>query len=225
MALRSAHRSEKCIFTCRGITIRGAGEQLTNGKATSANVGGLLSPRTDLRLHFGAGFELLALNIEADALARKLGAIIGSPPSKPILFEVDPEFSHPSALRLRRLIEFLVEKLSSDRRDMPLVALVEIEQALMTWFLIGNRHNYSHLLDSRSRWAAPWQVKRAEEYIEASWDQPLTIEVLAAVRAQVRAACFIRSNKIAGTPLWHLFDKCACNALGSCSILRIPAYR
>ena len=96
LALRSAHRSEKCIFTC-GITIRGTGEQLTNGKATSANVGGLLSPRTDLRLHFGAGFELLALNIEADALARKLGAIIGSPPSKPILFEVDPEFSHPSA--------------------------------------------------------------------------------------------------------------------------------
>ena len=168
-------------FYVQGITIRGTGEQLTNGKATSANVGGLLSPRTDLRLHFGAGFELLALNIEADALARKLGAIIGSPPSKPILFEVDPEFSHPSALRLRRLIEFLVEKLSSDRRDMPLVALVEIEQALMTWFLIGNRHNYSHLLDSRSRWAAPWQVKRAEEYIEASWDQPLTIEVLAAV--------------------------------------------
>ena len=51
LALRSAHRSEKCIFTCRGITIRGTGEQLTNGKATSANVGGLLSPRTDLRLH------------------------------------------------------------------------------------------------------------------------------------------------------------------------------
>ena len=168
-------------FYVQGITVNGTGEQFTNGKATSADVGGLLSPRTSLRLNFGAGFELFALSIEADALARKLGAMIGSPPSKPIMFEVDPEFSHPAALRLRRLIEFLVGKLTSDRPDMPVVTLVEIEQALMTWFLVGNRHNYSHLLESRSRSAAPWQVKRAEEYIEASWDQPLTIEVLAAV--------------------------------------------
>jgi AraC-like DNA-binding protein len=168
-------------FYVQGITIRGTGEQLTNGKATSANVGGLLSPRTNLRLNFGTGFELIALNIEADALTQKLGAIIGVAPSKPILFEVDPEFGHPAALRLRRLIEFLAKKLNSGLLDMPVVALVEIEQALMMWFLVGNRHNYSHLLNSRSRSAGPWQVKRAEEYIEANWDQPLTIEVLADV--------------------------------------------
>lgn len=82
-------------FYVQGVTVSGTGEQLTNGKTTSVNVGGLLSPRANLRLHFDAGFEHLALNIEADVLARKLGAIIGSPPSKPILFEVDPEFWSP----------------------------------------------------------------------------------------------------------------------------------
>lgn len=88
------------------------------------------------------------------------------------------------------MIEFLVEELSSGRRDIPIVAMVEMEQALMTWFLVGNRNNYSPLLNGRSQSAAPWQVKRAEEYIEASWDQPLTIEVLAAVTGSSARSLF-----------------------------------
>jgi transcriptional regulator GlxA family with amidase domain len=77
-------------------------------------------------------------------------------------------------------MEFLTSELSANKQ-MPVVALVELEQAAMTWFLVGNRHNYSHLLNGRSRSAAAWQVKRAEEFIEASWDQPLTIEALSVV--------------------------------------------
>lgn len=168
-------------FFVQGVTIRGTGEQLSNGKATSANVGGLLSPSAKLGLRFTAGFELLALNIEANALARKLDVILGASTSKPISFEIDPEFDHPAALRLRRLIEFLAVELNSDHSPMSVTALVEMEQALMIWFLAGNRHNYSHLLDGQLPSVAPWQVKRAEEYIEASWDQPLTIEALAVV--------------------------------------------
>jgi AraC-like DNA-binding protein len=167
-------------FYVQGITLKGTGEQLTNGKATSANVGGLLSPHANLHLRFNAGFEHIAFTIEADALAQKLGAILGSPPSKPILLEVDPQFDHPAAQWLRRLMEFLAGELSVNRH-MPVVALVELEQAAMTWFLVGNRHNYSHLLDGRSRTAAAWQVKRVEEFIEARWDQPLTIEALASL--------------------------------------------
>jgi len=168
-------------FFVHGVTLQGTGEQLTNGKATSANVGGLLSPRARLRLKFDSGFETIALKIEADALAAKLGAIIGTPPTTPLSIDVDPDFRHPAAQRLHRLLGFLVGQLSSSHQTIPLTALVEIEQGLMTSFLIGNRHNYSHLLDGRTASAAPWQVKRVEEYIEANWDQPITIEMLAAV--------------------------------------------
>jgi AraC-like DNA-binding protein len=178
-------------FYVQGTTIRGTGEQLTNGKTTSANVGGLLFPHANLGLHFGAGFEYLALNIEADALARKLGAIIGASPERPIEFEVDPEFSHPAVLMLRRLIASLAARMSSNRKEMPVVALVEMEQVLMACFLIGNRNNYSHLLNGRLRIAAPRQVKKAEEYIEASWDQPLTVEVLAAVSGTSARSLFL----------------------------------
>ena len=177
-------------FFVQGTTVRGTGEQRTNGKTTSANVGGLLFPDANLGLHFNAGFEYLALNIEADALARKLGAIIGTSPQKPIEFEVDPEFDHPAVLMLRRLIASLARSLSADHQ-MPGVALMEMEQALMTCFLIGNRNNYSHLLNGRSRKADPRQVKRAEEYIEASWDQPLNVEALAAVASTSARSLFL----------------------------------
>jgi len=37
------------------------------------------------------------------------------------------------------------------------------------------------LLVDRRCDAAPWQVRRAEEYIVAHWDQPITVEALATV--------------------------------------------
>lgn len=168
-------------FFVHGVTLRGTGEQVTNGKTTSANVGGLLSPRARLKLKFDSGFETISLKIETDALAAKLGAIIGTPPTTPLSVHVDPAFRNPAAKRLHGLLEFLVGQLSLNHREIPLVALVETEQALMTSFLAGNRHNYSHLLDGKTPSAAPWQVKRVEEYIEANWDQPITIETLAAI--------------------------------------------
>jgi AraC-like DNA-binding protein len=168
-------------FFVHGITLRGSGEQLTNGKATSANVGGLLSPRTKLGLHFAPGFETLAMIIEADVLARKLDALVGTRLREPIAFEVNQEFDHPAALKLRLLIGSLANSLTGGAAEAPLIALVEMEQAILTCFLLGNRHNHSSLLEHRPPSAAPWQVKWAEEYIEANWDQPLTIESLADV--------------------------------------------
>jgi AraC-like DNA-binding protein len=132
-------------------------------------------------LRFDHGFEHLALKIETHALTRKLGAIAGISPNKPILFEVDPKFDHPAAKRLRRVVRFLAEELSSKPKEMSAIVLAETEQALMTWFLFGNQNNYSHLLAERPRSVAPWQVRRVEEHIEACWDQPITIEELAAL--------------------------------------------
>jgi AraC-like DNA-binding protein len=185
-------------FYVQGVTISGTGEQSINRKTISANVGGLLSPHSRQQLRFDAGFKHLALKIERDALTRKLGAIVGISPSKPIVFEIDPKFGHPAAKRLRRAIKFLAGELSSKPTEMPAIALAETEQALMTWFLIGNRHNYSHLLDERPRSIAPWQVRRVEEHIEACWDQPITIEELAALAETSARSIFHAFKKSRG---------------------------
>jgi transcriptional regulator GlxA family with amidase domain len=59
--------------------------------------------------------------------------------------------------------------------------VAQLEQAILVAFLCGTGHNYSRLLDGRPKKSAPWQVRRVEEYIEAHWDQPVSIEGLAVV--------------------------------------------
>ena len=82
---------------------------------------------------------------------------------------------------MRRLANLLMAELDAEDSFPSRLVTAELEQAILVAFLCGNRHNYSHVLDGRSPDAAPWQVRRAEEYIEANWDQPITIEALAVV--------------------------------------------
>jgi transcriptional regulator GlxA family with amidase domain len=51
---------------------------------------------------------------------------------------------------------------------------------MMTSLLLASVSNYSGLLHGEPVAAAPWQVRRAEQFIEANWDQPITIEMLVA---------------------------------------------
>ena len=79
----------------------------------------------------------------------------------------------------QRLLQFLIREVETCETDLALTALSEIEQALIVMFLKSNRHTFSHLLQRPHRDAAPRQVRLAEEYIEAHWNQPLTVETMA----------------------------------------------
>lgn len=61
-------------------------------------------------------------------------------------------------------------------------------------FLCAHRHNYSHLLEENTADAAPWQVRKAEEYIDANWQQPITLKDLAEVTG-VSALSLFRTYK------------------------------
>jgi transcriptional regulator GlxA family with amidase domain len=60
----------------------------------------------------------------------------------------------------------------------------------MVSFLCNNPHNYSAFLDNRVRPLASSQVRRAEEYILAYWDRPITIETLAQVTSASARSLF-----------------------------------
>ena len=51
----------------------------------------------------------------------------------------------------------------------------------MTMLLCCNRHNYSHLLDEKLPEVTAMEVRRAEDYMEANWHRPITLQELAAV--------------------------------------------
>jgi transcriptional regulator GlxA family with amidase domain len=62
----------------------------------------------------------------------------------------------------------------------PLVA-AQFEQLVMTTLLLAQPHSYSDLFLQPQPAIAPFHVKRAEAYIEAHLDEPVTIGTLAAV--------------------------------------------
>jgi AraC-like DNA-binding protein len=121
----------------------------------------------------------LVIRIDARALQNALGAQLGTPVVRNIEFQVPSSFGNPELARLRRLIEFLIAELDRDGSNVPTHMLAEFEQMLMASFLTANRHNFSGLLEREEPHAAPWQVRVVEEYIDAHWKEPITIQALA----------------------------------------------
>jgi AraC-like DNA-binding protein len=132
-----------------------------------------------MKATFSHDLEHLVLKIDRDALFNKWTSLTGRQVPRDLKFEPVADFRTPESTYLRRLLMFLVDQLGSSERGVPPLALAELEQSVIVSFLCANRHDESHLLDREPVGTAPWQVRRAEEYIEAHWDQPITVEALA----------------------------------------------
>jgi len=134
-----------------------------------------------VKLDYAADFEHLLLSVSPQALMRKFEALTGTAASQRLTFRQQADFRHPDTENLRQMFMFLVHRVDSSAAGFHQLALIEFEQAIIVSFLMANDSNYSVLLRRTPQLAAPWQVRRAEAYIEANWDQPLTIEGLVLV--------------------------------------------
>ncbi len=166
-------------FFTQGFGIRGYGEAVSEGKffTVAGGKGGAAGPGASAVLDYRAGFEHLFVRIPPEALNRKLSALLGSPLGQPL--KLRGEFD-PSALAAEyRLVKFVIAELDRSTDPLPEACLAEFDQALIIAYLFANLSNYSELLNRKSPAVAPWQVRRALDYIEANWDRPITIEALA----------------------------------------------
>lgn len=169
-------------FFMQGFPVEGAGEVRWNQRSVTVERqnGGIVSgPGADMVFNYGATFAHLILKIAPDALTRKLTVLIGRP-IDPAL-EMAPQSDTDPRLRAAqlRLLRFLAQELDQTAERLPDAAFAELEEAVLVTFLMANEHNYSKWLQGTPRAAAPWQVRRAVDYIEQHWDQPITIEALA----------------------------------------------
>jgi hypothetical protein len=165
-------------FALQSFPIKGRGE-IRNNKTRSLlspRRGVIASPGMEFAIKLNADYEHFVLVMNAPALADKLGALSGAAIKYPLSFDPVPDDRTPAAKALREHFFFLVDQLSTSAASLPKFVLTEFEQTLMVMFLHASRHNYSHLMEQSALGAAPWQVRRAEEYIEASWQQAITLE-------------------------------------------------
>ena len=160
---------------------------------------GLVTPAaTSFAAELTNSYEHVVLRLDPKALAKKLSAIIGVAIDGELQFEPLLDFSNNSAALLRDHFFALVDMISTSAADLPRLVKSEFEQTIMVMFLHASRHNYSHLLDADTPDAALAAVRRVESYIEANWQQPVTLESLAAVAGTSVLSLFRSFRKYRG---------------------------
>ncbi len=177
--------------------LRGAGAHQIGGRgvAVSRSRGAVVSPG-DVTLQYGPQFEHLSMTVRPATLMDKLVAIVGDLRLGPLRFEPTVIACAPQAKRLERLVRFVAGEFEAASSPMPSIMESELKQSMMTAFLLANASNYSGLLLGEPEAAGPWQVRIAEQFIEANWDQPITIEALASA-TNVSARSLFSTFKLA----------------------------
>jgi len=126
-----------------------------------------------------------------------LEALTGTTIVEPLRMAPLQHFRHPAARMLRQYLPLLVETLGAATLPFPDWWIAQTEQLIMTLFLSGHRHNYSHLLEREAADAAPWQVRRAEEYIVENAHRAISLEELAEVAGVSAFGLFAAFRSIA----------------------------
>jgi AraC-like DNA-binding protein len=185
-------------FYTQGFGIRGYGEAVTDGRffVVGKGKGGAAGPGASALLKYQAGFEHVFLKISPEAVDRKLAALLGNPPGRPLTLR--GKYDQAALGAQYRLVRFLISELDPSKDAMPSLLEAELEQALIVAYLCANLSNYSDLLHCKSPTAASWQVQRAADYIEMNWDKPITIESLASATETSARSLFATFKKDRG---------------------------
>lgn len=179
----------------------GGSGTITSGNTSlplAADHGALISPDMGYKANYDENSERIALMIGAAALTAKLAALIGTIIDKPLRMDPSTDFARPGAKSLQEYFPLLVNTLDSLEQPPPDWWIAQTEQLLMVMFLFAHRHNYSHLLLQDPPDAALSQVRRAEEYIEANCQHPVSLETLAEVSGVSAFSLFRAFKKICG---------------------------
>jgi AraC-like DNA-binding protein len=163
------------------ICLNGEGETIIGreGVSLSGETSCVIPAGTKITTRFGAGYRQLVLRVDPTALRRKLEALVGTELPNAIVFRPVQTLRTPQLAMLKRAAVFFASEVEAFENDACALARGAFEEALLATFLTANAHNYSYLLQAPAPGLAPRQVWLAEAFIEANWDQPLTVESLA----------------------------------------------
>jgi AraC-like DNA-binding protein len=180
------------------IAVKGCATTAACGKITEINQRQLaITPcGVDSRAVVEPGHARLTLRLKQDALVQKLTTLLGVKPKGELSFEPAIAACEPYAQGLLRLVFFLSQQLDSTASKLPPAVYLELEQAVQIAFLWASRHNFSHVLLHEEKRPASAIVSRLEEYIEAHWQDAITVERLVA-EAGVSARSVFRAFELA----------------------------
>lgn len=160
----------------------------------------VVPPDCRLLIKFRPEFEQLVLRIDKDKLEKKLSALTGTATSQ-LAFDSSVRAGNAALSRLSRLLRHLISEL--DRQEgMTAIEIAEIEQAILVSFLQANPHTNRSELNRKSIAVGVRQLRIVEEYIEAHWNEALSLEALSSVASVGARTIFHHFRKQRGkTPM------------------------
>jgi AraC-like DNA-binding protein len=182
------------------IARRGSAQISMSGVATTIDHdhASVISPGYTHRIACGDDHGRLSLAVNARAVERTMMLLLGVRPKIPLVFDIATDLRNPHASYMQDLLAFLARQFDSEAAPLPPLVVSELEQAVVVAFLRANPNSLSHLLEGDGSEAAPHEIHRAEQYIEANWDKAITIEDLVAVTNVSARALFKSFRRFRG---------------------------
>lgn len=146
------------------------------------STGCILAPTAPFTTIWSADCSKLLVTIDRSRAENQLSLLLGRSLPEPLAFEMEVMLTAPTCQTMRALIDIIAMEAEAPSVSPGRAALhASLETAFLSALLLSQPHNYSELvrLPSAST-AAPWYVRRAEEFIRKNFDQPVTLSQLAA---------------------------------------------
>jgi AraC-like DNA-binding protein len=178
-----------------GATCRGRSSlQVTQGQAIASTAAA--------EVDFEADFGQICWRAARERIEQKAAALMGRPLRTALNFETAIDLTGAAGSTLASIMSCMLN-VADNANGLPLpTALGELEQAFIVGLLSAVTHDNRSLLDRPAGSAAPWQLRRAEGFIEANWDKPIRIEDLVDVTGTSARSLFRTFKKTRGcTPL------------------------
>ena len=193
------------------VAVRGSARIRSNGGDvdTGASLAAVLNPDRPLTFDYAQDCQHLVIGLASKRIERRCAELLGEHGSDPkVRFDLGMSLEGEAGRRWLRTIAFLRGELADDAASFvggSDLALAPLGQMLATTLLLGQHHNLSDRLARPVSPAAPRHVVRAEAYMEAHLQDPITPADIAKHAGVSERALFRGFQSFRGmTPMVHL---------------------
>jgi AraC-like DNA-binding protein len=166
------------------MAVRGSNELVMRGKeySMSGSQGVTFTSGPPRTLRFSDESDGLGLIMNRHRIAEYCAKLLGRDIEGHVQFETHFDLDSPAGQSWLRLVRYTSTEISNPLSLVRQFAAArqQLEQMVITGFLLSHRHIYSIALHQPQPAAAPYYVKRAEAYIEAHFTYPLSLADIAA---------------------------------------------
>lgn len=163
---------------------RGRGQLVMNRREFDVSgLNGVVFPAGPLRtLNHADDCEISVLIMNRRKAAEHCAKLLGYDLDRDLQFDPGFDLSSAYGQSWTRLFQFTTAELANPHSMFRSMASArqQLEQTVLTGFLLSHAHTYSDALLRPQSTAAPFYVRRAEAYIEAHFTEPLSLADIAA---------------------------------------------